>query len=77
MKIKCGRDEFELNEKDIIMYNGACYQLLTREVRNGWHSHSPVLAKAKAEKLIKTGDLKEVKLEKSPYKDNSLIYYSI
>ena len=57
LKVKCGRDEFELNENDEIMYNGACYQITTRLVGYGWKSSIPIIAKAKAEKLIKDGAL--------------------
>jgi hypothetical protein len=77
MKIKCGRNEFDLTEKDIIMYNGACYQLITRTIHKGWHSHYPVLANGKAEKLIKDGLLKEATLENPPHKIGNIIYYSI
>jgi hypothetical protein len=77
MNIKCGREEFALTEKDIIMYNGACYQLITRKIIKGWSTTSPVLAKAKAVKLIKDGKLKETIIENPPYKSEGLVYYSI
>jgi hypothetical protein len=57
LKVKAGRHEFELTEKDEIMYNGACYQIITRSVGLGWKSSIPVIAKARAEKLIKEGKL--------------------
>lgn len=77
MKIKCGRKEFELNEKDLIMDNGACYQLITRRIGIGYESKVPMLAKGKANQLIKEGKLKEVKLENPPFKGGGLKYYSI
>ena len=77
MNIKCGRNEFELNEKDLIMDNGACYQLITRKVGIGYDASTPILAKTKAKQLIKEGKLKEVQLKNPPYKDKFLKYYSI
>ncbi len=71
MIIKCGRREFDLNSKDIIMFNGACYQIITRKIPAGWHYSAPILAKGKAEKMIRNGTLKVVK------KDNSLVYFKI
>ena len=72
MKIKCGREEFDLNEKDIILDNGACFQILTRETGKGWTKYPPVIAKGLTDKLIKNGDL-VLKEEK----DGGLKYYII
>jgi hypothetical protein len=55
MLVKCGREEFDLTKDDEIMYNGACYQVITRTSGFGWNKSTPVLAKGKAEKLIKDG----------------------
>lgn len=57
MIIKCGRKEFDLTTKDQIMYNGHCYQIITRLTSGGWSGHSPIIAKTRAEKLIKDGKL--------------------
>jgi len=77
MKIKCGRVEYELNENDIVMYNGACYQLITRRVWKGFNQTVPIISKSKAIKLIKDGLLKEKKLDNPPHESKSIIYYSI
>ena len=78
MKIKCGRIEYELNEKDIIFFNGACYMLITRKIVGEWgRKHSPTVAIAKAKKLIKDGLLKEVKLSNPPYSGENYKYYKI
>jgi hypothetical protein len=45
-KIKCGRNEYELEDGDTVMDNGACVQLITREVRKGWQTYSPRVSKA-------------------------------
>ena len=57
MKIKCGVNEFDLNEKDIIFYNGACYQITTRTFRKDWGECYPKISTVNAKKLIKSGDL--------------------
>jgi len=44
--IKCGRITYNLVDGDTILDNGACLQLVTRNVRNGWHTHSPRVSKA-------------------------------
>lgn len=54
INVKCGREEVELTENDEIMYNGACYQIVSR---GSFFKPNPILAKSKAEKLIKDGDL--------------------
>ncbi len=73
MLVKCGRDEIDLNENDEIMFNGAWYQIITRKVGFGWNEKTPIIAKAKAEKMIKDGllvfDHKRIKsVEVSIYK---------
>jgi len=67
--IKCGREEFDLNEKDVILDNGCCFQILTRETGKGWNKYAPIIAKRLANKLIKNGDLclKEAKANRNLY----------
>ena len=71
MKIKCGHREFEVNSNDIIMYNGACYQIVTKEYSKGWDRLTPVISKVKAEKMVKDGLLIVVK------KIDRLTYYKL
>lgn len=59
MKIKCGRKEFEVTNKDEILWNGACYQLTTQKYRDGWYEVFPIVSKTLAKKLIKEGKLVE------------------
>lgn len=77
MIIKCGRLEFDLTKQDLIMYNGACYQIITRKNDKGFDSYSPQIALGKAKILIKEGKLKEVKLQYPPHKLGKLVYYRI
>jgi len=58
MKIKCGRREFEVTEKDKILDNGAIYQLVTQTYREGWAEMIPVVAKSTFNRLLKEGKIK-------------------
>jgi len=57
MIVKCGRREFNLGENDEIMYNGVCYQIITKKYSKGFNKYIPKIAKNKAEKMIKDGVL--------------------
>ena len=54
MMVKCGREEFNLNNEDIIFDNGACFQITTRQER---YKACPVISKAKAKQLLKEGEI--------------------
>lgn len=41
----------QLNENDLILYNGACYQIVTKSVREGWYSYPAIINKLLFEKL--------------------------
>lgn len=56
VKLKVGRDIIELDEKDLILDNGACYQIVTQKVRKGLDSYYPRMSK----KLF--NDLKNLEL---------------
>ena len=44
VKLKVGRNIIELDEKDLILDNGACYQIVTKRVR-GSDWYYPVMSK--------------------------------
>ncbi|MCK1999779.1 hypothetical protein MZM54_00095 [[Brevibacterium] frigoritolerans] len=75
MELKCGKNTYFLTNNDVILFNGACYILITRKVRSGYFESSPTVAKAKAKKLIKDGIFKKIKLKNPPYKGEGLEYY--
>lgn len=56
-ELKIGRKTYTITEKDRVLFNGNCYQLVTQNYRSGWSIVTPVLSKAKAEKFIKQGFL--------------------
>lgn len=71
MEVKCGRKTIVLDENDVIMFNGVCYQITTQLKVDGWYSYPFKIANGKAEKMIKRGELVKVK------EDGSLTYYQI
>ncbi|MED3792398.1 hypothetical protein P4571_08075 [Niallia alba] len=77
MELKAGRNTYELNKNDVVLYNGAAYILITRKERVGWSESSPTVAKVRMEKLIKEGKFKEVRFKNPPYKDEFMKYYKI
>ena len=71
MIIKCNRKEFDVNEKDRILDNGSCYQLISRRCRSGWNKFVPKMSKTLFNKLKKEG---KVRLAKEKYKTTYAIY---
>lgn len=55
MDLKVGRDILDINEKDIILDNGACYQIITKEVGKLCETYSPIISKSLFSKLNKCG----------------------
>lgn len=53
MVIKIRKREYDLNENDRILFNGACYQLITRQIKLGFDKNIPIIPKILMEKLIK------------------------
>jgi len=57
MKLKIGRDEYEITCSDIFMDNGACVQLITQsKEQSGWKDSSALVLSQKAIKLINKYD---------------------
>lgn len=61
--LKIGRNTFEISEKDVVLFNGACWQLITQKVFRDWHYHFPTMSKALCDKLLKKNVLNLVKKE--------------
>lgn len=55
MDLKVRRDILDINEKDIILDNGACYQIITKEVGKLCETYSPIISKSLFSKLNKCG----------------------
>ena len=58
-ELKIGQRTYTITDEDKVMFNGNCYQLITRYYRRCWDKLTPKLSKAKAEKYIKQGYLVE------------------
>lgn len=56
VKLKVGRNVFDIDENDLILDNGACYILVTKKIMKNYSSCSPTVSK----KLFK--DLKNCEL---------------
>lgn len=56
VKLKVGRNILDINENDLILDNGACYQIITKRIEFGSNESIPVMSK----KLFK--DLKKCEL---------------
>lgn len=53
MKLKCGRNEFEVNENDVLLFNGCCWMLITKKIQSGYGLTTPVVSKTLCNKLLK------------------------
>lgn len=62
--LKIGHMEFTVSGKDRILFNGACYILVTQTYRSGWSRVNPTLSKVKCKKWIKQGILEQVGVKK-------------
>lgn len=57
VEYKVGHNLLKITDSDRVMFNGAVYIVYTQEVGTGWDKRSPLLARAKARKLINLGIL--------------------
>lgn len=62
--LKIGRHNVDINENDVVLFNGVCWQLITREIPDGWYSHPIKMSIALCKKLIKKNVLYMVKKER-------------
>ena len=77
--LKVGRNVYDINEKDVVLFNGVCWLFLTRKIFRGWCEYSPTISKTLCQKLLKKDILKLIKKEKeyvtSDGKQMGLYYY--
>ena len=67
MEIKCGKRTFNCTGEDLILDNGACYQIITKKYFKDWYYHTPLVSKTLFKKLLKEGKIKK---SKKRYKTN-------
>lgn len=65
MVLKCGRREFTVGEKDLILDNGSCYQLITQKYYKDWGYACPIVSKTTFNKLLEAG---VIRLSNKKYK---------
>ena len=53
MIVKIGRNHFDITEDDVVLFNGAIWQLISQRIAKGWNKYVPVIGKTKAEKWKK------------------------
>ena len=70
MIVKIGRNHFDITEDDVVLFNGAIWQLISQRIAKGWNHYVPVIGKTKAEKWKKAGAIYLVK-ETGLYKTES------
>lgn len=59
IEVKAGRKTFECDSSDEIMFNGACYILITKKIFVQWSEVSPTISKTEFNRLKKLGVLSE------------------
>lgn len=77
--LKIGRIVYDINEKDVVLFNGVCWMLLTRYIRNGWYEYNPTMSKTLCNKFAKKNILVLFKKEREYVTQNGqkmgLYYY--
>lgn len=79
VKLKIGKTFFDITERDVILFNGACWQLISQKVYKDWHDYSPKVSKTMCEKFVRKGILvmykKEQEYTTMDGKQMGLYYY--
>lgn len=44
-ELKIGHYTFKITEKDLVLDNGSCAQVITQKIFKGWNSYAPVMSK--------------------------------
>ena len=57
MEIKCNRRTFTVTEEDLILDNGACYQLITQEYNKDFDRYYPRVSKTLFRQLLRDGSI--------------------
>lgn len=69
-KLKIGRNILDIDERDLILDNGACYQIVTKRVGFGFNETIPVMSKKlftdlkKCELVFTSEGLRQAAIEK-------------
>lgn len=63
MILKIRNRPFDISDKDRVLFNGSCWQLITQTYCNGWYSCCPTMSKTLCEKFVKKNILIFIKRE--------------
>lgn len=55
VKLKVGRNILNIDENDLILDNGACYQIVTKKIGAGFNKSIPIISKKLFSDLKKCG----------------------
>lgn len=78
-ELKIGKKVFDITEKDVVLFNGARWQLITQKIFSNYSYYSPTMSKIMCDKFVKKGILmmfkKEKEYTKMDGKQMGLYYY--
>lgn len=57
IELKIGHRTFQISEKDLVLDNGACAQVVTQEIFQNWSTYAPVMSKKMFNDMKKLGFL--------------------
>ena len=57
IELKIGHRTFQISEKDLILDNGVCAQVVTQEVFQSWSTYAPIMSKKMFKDMKKLGFL--------------------
>lgn len=70
VRLKVGRNVFDIDDNDLILDNGACYQIITKEIRKGFDRITPKISSKlfndlkKCELIFTSEGLRQAAIEK-------------
>lgn len=70
VKLKVGRNVFDIDDNDLILDNGVCYQIITKEIRKGFDRITPKMSMKlfndlkKCELIFTSEGLRQAAIEK-------------
>lgn len=56
-ELKINRRNFDITNRDVVLFNGACWQLITQTYFSNWYNHYPLMSKTMCERFVKKGIL--------------------
>lgn len=57
IELKIGRHTFQITERDLVLDNGSCAQVVSQEIFKDWGTYAPVMSKKMFKDMKKLGFL--------------------